>query len=114
MRDGEPLRGLRPDQFTVREDGEIQTISTFAEGEFPLSAAVGVDRSWSMAGERLAVAKAGARTLLAELRPEDQAMVVAIGGVVETVAPLSVRSCRAGGRGGSRSTPGARLPCMMR
>lgn len=87
---GEPLRGLKPDQFTVREDGEIQTISTFAESEFPLSAAVGVDRSWSMAGELLAVAKAGARTLLAELRPDDQAMVVAIGGVVETVAPLSV------------------------
>src|SRR5687767_9765426 len=75
---GEPLRGLSQDQFTVREDGELQTISTFAEGEFPLSVAVGVDRSWSMAGDRLAVAKVGARTLLAELRPDDQAMVVAI------------------------------------
>ena len=86
---GEPLRGLSQDQFTVREDGVIQAVSTFAEGEFPLSVAVGVDRSWSMAGERLEVAKAGARTLLAELRPDDQAMVVAIGGAVETVAPLS-------------------------
>jgi Ca-activated chloride channel homolog len=86
---GEPLRGLSHDQFTVREDGVIQAVSTFAEGEFPLSVAVGVDRSWSMAGERLEVAKAGARTLLAELRPHDQAMVVAIGGAVETVAPLS-------------------------
>jgi Ca-activated chloride channel homolog len=86
---GEPLRGLSQDQFTVREDGVIQAVSTFAEGEFPLSVAVGVDRSWSMAGERLEVAKAGARALLAELRPDDQAMVVAIGGAVETVAPLS-------------------------
>jgi Ca-activated chloride channel homolog len=86
---GEPLRGLSQDQFTVREDGVIQAVSTFAEGGFPLSVAVGVDRSWSMAGERLEVAKAGARTLLAELRPDDQAMVVAIGGAVETVAPLS-------------------------
>jgi Ca-activated chloride channel homolog len=87
---GEPLRGLSQDRFTVREDGKIQTISTFAESEFPLSVAVGVDRSWSMAGDRLADAKAGARTLLAELRPDDQAMVVAIGGAVDTVAPLSV------------------------
>jgi Ca-activated chloride channel family protein len=86
---GEPLTGLSQNEFTVREDGAIQTISTFAQGDFPLSVAVGVDRSWSMAGERLALAKAGARTLLAELRPEDQAMVVAIGGSVDTVAPLS-------------------------
>ena len=86
----EPLRGLSQDQFTVREDGEPQAISTFVEGEFPLSVAVGVDRSWSMAGDRLAVAKAGARALLSELRPADQAMVVAIGGAVDTVAPLSV------------------------
>jgi Ca-activated chloride channel homolog len=86
---GEPLTGLSQDQFVVREDGEVQTISTFAEGEFPLSVAVAVDRSWSMAGDRLAVAKTGARTLLAELRPADQAVVVAIGGAVDTVAPLS-------------------------
>jgi Ca-activated chloride channel homolog len=87
---GEPLRGLRQDRFTVREDGVIQAISTFVEGEFPLSVAVGVDRSWSMAGDRLAIAKAGAQTLLTELRPADQAMVVAIGGTVDMVAPLSV------------------------
>jgi Ca-activated chloride channel family protein len=86
---GEPLTGLSQDQFTIREDGAIQRISTFAQGDFPLAVAIGVDRSWSMAGERLALAKAGARTLLAELRPEDQAMVVAIGGSVDTVAPLS-------------------------
>src|SRR5215203_1441719 len=86
---GEPLTGLSQDQFVVREDGEVQTISTFAEGEFPLSVAVAVDRSWSMAGDRLAVAKTGARTLLNALRPADQAMVVAIGGAVDTVAPLS-------------------------
>ena len=90
-----------------------QAISTFVEGEFPLSVAVGVDRSWSMAGDRLAVAKAGARTLLGELRPEDQAMVVAIGGAVDTVAPLS------GDRAGQvprsiASIPGARPRCTMR
>ena len=86
---GEPLRGLHQNQFTVREDGQPQVISTFAEGDFPLSVAVAVDRSWSMAGERLAVAKEGARALLGELRFTDQAMVVAISGQVETVAPLS-------------------------
>jgi Ca-activated chloride channel family protein len=43
-----------------------------------------------MAGDRLGIAKAGAQTLLRELRPDDQAMVVAIGGAVDIVAPLSV------------------------
>jgi Ca-activated chloride channel family protein len=86
---GEPVRGLRQDQFTIREDGQPQEISAFVAGDFPLSVAVAIDRSWSMAGERLAVAKEGARTLLGELRSTDQAMVVAISGQVETVAPLS-------------------------
>jgi Ca-activated chloride channel family protein len=87
---GEPIRGLQRDEFTVFEDGRPQRISTFIEGDFPLSVAVAVDRSWSMAGQRLEVAKAGARTLLTELRPGDQAMVVAISGAVEVVAPLSL------------------------
>src|SRR5215203_4346049 len=86
---GEPIRGLGQAQFTVREDGEVQSISTFVEGEFPLSVAVAVDRSWSMAGDRLATAKEGARTLLNALRSSDQAMVVAVSGAVETVALLS-------------------------
>ena len=91
---GEPLTGLRPQQFAVLEDGVQQSVDAFVEGDFPLSVAVAIDRSLSMAGERLATAKAGARTLLGELRTGDQSMVVAISGRVETVAPLS--SDRAG------------------
>jgi Ca-activated chloride channel family protein len=80
----------------VFENGEPQVISTFVEADFPLSVAVAVDRSWSMAGDRLATAKAGARALLGELRPADQAMVIAVSGEVEVVAPLSLdRSAQA-------------------
>ena len=39
---GEPIRGLRQGQFTVREDVEAQAISTFVEADFPLSVAVAV------------------------------------------------------------------------
>jgi Ca-activated chloride channel family protein len=88
-RAGVPLRGLRQDQFSVLEDGVPQRIAVFVEGDFPLSIAVAIDRSWSMAGERLARAKAGARTLVDELRPDDQVMIVAISSDVETVSPLS-------------------------
>lgn len=86
--DGRPIAGLTRDDFTVLEDGRPQSVTTFAEADFPLSVAIGIDRSFSMTA-LLATAKSGARTLLGELRPEDEAMLVAIGSAVETMAPLS-------------------------
>jgi Ca-activated chloride channel family protein len=89
---GEPVRGLTRDDFGIREDNQPQTISTFAAGDFPLSVAIAVDRSFSMAsGGRLAVAKSAAKVFLNELRTEDEALVLAIGSSVETVAPRSTR-----------------------
>jgi Ca-activated chloride channel family protein len=86
---GAPAEGLSASDFEVREDGVVQRISVFAEGDFPLSAAIAVDASFSMAGERLAVAKSAARIFLGALRPEDQAMLMAIGGTADVIAPLS-------------------------
>jgi Ca-activated chloride channel family protein len=87
--DGKPVTGLNRDDFTVLEDGRPQNLSAFAEGDFPLSVAIAVDRSFSMAGRQLASASEAARTFLAALRPDDQAMIVAVGSEIETVAPLS-------------------------
>lgn len=86
---GAPVTGLSRADFEVYEDGRRQELQTFVEGEFPLSVAVAVDRSFSMKGERLATARSAARVFLGELRPEDEAAVLAIGSRVETVAPLS-------------------------
>jgi Ca-activated chloride channel family protein len=86
---GEPVRGLDQTAFEVRENGQPQVISTFTAGDFQLSVAVGVDRSFSMSGNRLAQAKSAARIFLGELRPSDEAMVIAVGSTVDTVAPLS-------------------------
>lgn len=86
---GEPLTGLKQDDFELRENGERQEISNFTAGEFPLSVAVALDRSFSMTGPRLALARSAARAFLGELRPQDESMVVAIGSEVETVSPLS-------------------------
>jgi Ca-activated chloride channel homolog len=86
---GEPITGLGQQAFILRENGERQTISTFAAGEFPLAVAVAIDRSFSMTGERLAVAKSAARIFLGELRPGDESMIIAIGSQVDVVAPLS-------------------------
>jgi Ca-activated chloride channel homolog len=87
--EGRPVTGLTRDDFTVLEDGRPQSLSAFTEGEFPLSVAVAVDRSFSMAGRELNTARDAARTFLSALRPDDQAMIVAVGSEIETVASLS-------------------------
>jgi Ca-activated chloride channel family protein len=89
-RQGEPVAGLTAADFQIAEDGAGQAISAFAAGEVPLAIAIGLDRSFSMGKDnRLGVAKSAARTLVGALRPDDQVMVVAIGGDTAIVAPLS-------------------------
>jgi Ca-activated chloride channel family protein len=85
---GSPVTGLRETDFQVYEDGHPQEITTFAAGEFPLTVALGIDRSWSMAGRPLQVAKQAAQTFLRALKPEDRSMVVAISSEAEIIAPL--------------------------
>jgi len=84
-----PITGLTRDDFEVLEDGQPRDVSAFAAGEFPLSVALGVDRSISMAGERLRLAKQASRTFLSALRPQDRSMVLAIGNEADVIAPFS-------------------------
>jgi Ca-activated chloride channel homolog len=86
---GELVTGLTAADFQVFEDNEPQEISAFAAGEFPLTVALGVDRSWSMAGDRLRLAKRAAQGFLKELKPSDRSMVVAISNEADVIAPLS-------------------------
>ena len=88
-RAGNPVTGLTRDDFTVLEDGHPQSLSAFAEGDFSLSLAMAIDRSFSMGPKQLPTAVGAARTLLGELRPQDQSMIVAIGSEIEVLAPLS-------------------------
>jgi Ca-activated chloride channel family protein len=87
--DGQPVTGLRREDFSVLEDGRPQSVSAFAAGDFPLSVAVGLDRSFSMGAKQLPTAVSATRTFLGELRPQDQSMVVAIGSEIEQLSPLS-------------------------
>jgi Ca-activated chloride channel family protein len=86
---GNAITGLKQADFELRENGELQTISNFTAGQFPLSAALAIDRSFSVAGTKLSLAKAAGLTFLAELRADDEAMIIAVGSQVEVVAPLS-------------------------
>lgn len=86
---GRPVIDLGRDAFVVREDGERRDIETFAAGDFPLSVALAIDHSWSMAGAPLERARLAARHFLDALRPADEAMIVGVSSEVETLAPLS-------------------------
>jgi Ca-activated chloride channel homolog len=86
---GEPVLGLQQADFVVTENGDPQTVTTFAAGEFPLAVALGVDRSWSMAGEKLTHAQTAAQSFLQLLKPSDRSMVVAISAEAEVIAPMS-------------------------
>ncbi len=86
---GEPVTGLTAGDFEVYENERPQAIGAFAAGEFPLTVALGIDRSWSMAGEPLRLAKQASQSFLRQLTPNDRAMVVAISNEADVIAPLS-------------------------
>ena len=88
--DGRAVTGLGTADFRVSEDGRPQMITAFSAGDFPLSVAVGLDRSFSMTPDRLLVAKAAGRAFVEALRPGDKVMVVSIGSDTQTVAALSI------------------------
>ena len=66
-----------------------QRVETFAVGEFPLTVILGVDRSWSMAGRPLDLAKRASQAFLGRLGTADRSMVLAIGTDVEDIAPVT-------------------------
>jgi VWFA-related protein len=74
---------------TVAEDGVVQPIGAFAAGSFPLSIAIGLDRSFSMSRQRVDEAATAARRFVSALETDDQVMVLAIGSDVEVLAPLA-------------------------
>ncbi len=86
---GELVMGLRQDDFEVYENNALQEVSACAAGEFPLTVALGVDRSWSMAGDKLQLAKQASRAFLRALKPADRSMVLAISSQADVIAALS-------------------------
>lgn len=84
---GQPVRGLTVDDFEVFEDGQPRKIAAFAAGDFPLTAALALDRSFSMAGRPLASVQSAARAFLGALRPSDEAVLLGVGSEVTPLAP---------------------------
>jgi Ca-activated chloride channel family protein len=87
--DGRAVRGLTASDFTLLEDDVPQAITTVIDGNFPASVALAIDRSFSMKGTPLTMARTAGRAFLASLKPDDRAMLISISGDVEVLAPFS-------------------------
>jgi VWFA-related protein len=86
---GEPVPPLDASQFVVLEDTVPQDITFFApEGRLPLAVVLLVDHSQSMAGERLARAKAATSAFLRTLQPDDRVEILAFDEEVTRLYPL--------------------------
>jgi len=74
--DGERVLHLLRDSFRILDDGEPQEIVTFEPGDVPLTAAILVDASFSMKGNRLRMAVQGARRFVEEMKELDEASLI--------------------------------------
>lgn len=75
IRDDRRVLDLGAADFRIFDDGSEQDQVTFARGDIPLAAALVLDSSGSMAGERMDAALAGAKAFVEDMRQLDEAAV---------------------------------------
>ena len=75
--DGRFVSGLKQEDFTVYEDGQVQDVSHFSSDRVPVSLGIALDASGSMTPEKLAAARAAIERLIFDLLdPEDELFFV--------------------------------------
>lgn len=72
---GRPVPGLRPDNFRIVEDGQVQTIANFGTTDTPFEIALLLDTSGSTRDD-VALIRAAANSFIEALRPGDRVGVV--------------------------------------
>ncbi|MEO8435387.1 MAG: VWA domain-containing protein [Pyrinomonadaceae bacterium] len=85
---GKFVNKLKPADFSVTENGQAQTVSSFTAQETPFAAAILLDTSGSMES-RLSLGRSAAIRFLDGLRPEDVASVYRFDAKVERLQDFS-------------------------
>lgn len=88
-RGGERVLNLTKDSFRVTDERAEQEIVTFETGDVPLTAALLVDTSRSMEGERLRTALEGANTFVRGMRELDEASMMLFSDRLLHLTPFS-------------------------
>ena len=87
---GRPVRGLKPGDFVLAEDGRTQAISLFSAEDMPASVGLIIDNSGSMVDKRTEVVNA-ALTFMAASNPSDELFVVNFNERASLGLPASTR-----------------------
>ncbi|MEP7011625.1 MAG: VWA domain-containing protein [Acidobacteriota bacterium] len=81
---------LKSEDFTLRERGGARPkVVTFERGDIPFTAALLIDSSVSMSGERLKSALDGARTFFRSMRPLDEAKLLLFADQLQLETPFT-------------------------
>jgi Ca-activated chloride channel homolog len=88
--DGRPVRGLKPADFAIRDDGVPQAVDIVSFEEIPLNVVLAMDISDSVSGDRLDHLRGASRAVLGRLTKTDQAGLVSFNNVVEVRAELTL------------------------
>ena len=102
---GRPLSGLRPENFRLIEDGQVQTITNFGTAETPFEIALLLDTSGSTRDD-VALIRSAANSFIQALRPGDRVGVVAFNTaqtVAEKVATVEILTPLTGDRDALRT-----------
>lgn len=87
---GTIVHDLEPGDFQVVEDGVEQEVEHFGHHESPISVVVLVDKSGSMAGDKLMHAKDAVINFAGALQPQDEVLVIAFSEGVEQLGQFGL------------------------
>ena len=79
---GQIVRGLRPEDFEIKDEGVLQEVDFVRLEQLPLNVVLGLDISGSVSGERLEHLQAAGDTLLQRLAEGDRAALLTFSHVV--------------------------------
>jgi Ca-activated chloride channel family protein len=109
-RDERRVTDLTQDQFSVTDQGRKQELVTFARGDIPFTAAVLLDSSTSMAGDKLRAALAGAKAFFDRMSPLDEGRLIVFSDRILHSSPFTgYPEILGAGLGGVRAAGGTAL-----
>ena len=88
---GQPVRGLGPGDFEIRDNGVPQQIDLVSFEQIPLNVVLALDMSDSVAGDRLERLRSAGGAILGGLQKEDQSALVTFSNEVRLGSTVSSR-----------------------